>query len=186
MTKDLPTRLKDFSASVSFSYANDYKFKADNINSIFIDKPYLSEDLHFFEKARDYCLKNEISLYLIDSNVMVPVRVASAKEEYSAMTLRRKIHKVIEEFTDMVLTGSKETIAENEAFKTLEDFIQNKIDHYDIHNDPSKDYTSGLSVYLKYGFISPVTIYNKIKSLDSDNIDDFIEELIVRRELAYQ
>ena len=77
------------------------------------------------------------------------------------------------------------TIAEKKAFEVLEDFIENKLKFYDLHNDPSLEYTSWLSPYLKYWFISPVTIYNKLKTANSKNKDEFLEELIIRRELAY-
>ncbi len=77
------------------------------------------------------------------------------------------------------------TKAENDAFQVLNDFIDNKLSNYHLQNDPSYEYTSLLSAYLKFGFISPVTIYNQLIDKRSDNVDSFLEELIVRRELAY-
>ncbi|MDY0138979.1 MAG: hypothetical protein RBR50_04710, partial [Candidatus Izemoplasmatales bacterium] len=128
---------------------------------------------------------NNINLFTVESNVFVPVVEASNKEEYSARTIRNKINSRLDDYKSEVLTKEDFTIAEKKAFDVLEDFVSNKLEKYDLHNDPSLDLTSLLSPYLKYGFISPVTIYNKIIDIDSENKESFLEELIVRRELAY-
>jgi deoxyribodipyrimidine photo-lyase len=74
-----------------------------------------------------------------------------------------------------------ETAAQNQ----LNDFIENRLEGYGSrHNDPADPYDSGLSPYLHFGHISPVSIYNEVVGKAVGDVSDFIEELIVRRELA--
>ena len=74
----------------------------------------------------------------------------------------------------------------SEAKKRLDDFIENKLCYYDtLKNHPDKDFSSGLSPYLHFGQISLLEIYNAIKDIDSPGKESFIDELIVRRELAF-
>lgn len=74
----------------------------------------------------------------------------------------------------------------SEAKKRLDDFIENKLCYYDtLKNHPDKDFSSGLSAYLHFGQISPLEIFNAIKDIDSPGKEIFIDELIVRRELAF-
>lgn len=67
------------------------------------------------------------------------------------------------------------------AKKHLDEFINNRINHYEERNNPKYDYQSNLSPYLHFGQISPLYIYLKTKDLNPA----FTEELIVRRELSY-
>ena len=74
-----------------------------------------------------------------------------------------------------------------EADYVLEDFIKNKLPYYaEYKNDISKDVLSGLSKYLNLGFISSQRVaLEVIKSGVNDiNKEVFLEELIVRKELA--
>lgn len=186
MIEDLPNRLKEFSSTVNYKKRDEItEDLLSDANAIFIDKAYLRFDLNFYETVKMIAYKNGKNLFTVESNVFVPVSVASDKEEYSAKTIRNKINSKLSEYRDECLVDYDLTKAEFEAFDTLKDFIDNKINNYHLHNDPSLEYTSWLSPYLKYGFISPVTIYNKMSSIKDDNVETFLEELIVRRELAY-
>ena len=72
----------------------------------------------------------------------------------------------------------------SKAKERLEIFITEKLADYDQYsNDPTKDYQSGLSPYLHYGQISPVEIALAVKNSEKES-EDFLEQLIVRRELA--
>ena len=97
---------------------------------------------------------------------------------------------------------------EKEAEKALKHFIKNILPKYHLRNDPNADAQSNLSPYLHYGHISAQRIALEIEKLktarssarhdshqsshlDSNsstqfhqNIESFLEELIVRRELA--
>ena len=71
------------------------------------------------------------------------------------------------------------------AKKLLKEFIENKLDHYaELSNDPTEDYLSHMSPYLHFGQISPIYIVNKILKKDSPGTDDYLEQLVVRRELS--
>jgi len=70
----------------------------------------------------------------------------------------------------------------------LESFIAAKLRHYaDRRSDPGLDYSSHLSPYLHFGQISPLAVALRVsgeKSAPAAAREAFLEELIVRRELA--
>ena len=67
----------------------------------------------------------------------------------------------------------------------LEDFIENKLARYnELKNEPGLDYSSNLSPYLHFGQISPLYIYRRLMEVDLKDKEDFLEELVVRRELS--
>ncbi len=69
----------------------------------------------------------------------------------------------------------------------LNSFTETKLPHYiDQKNDPTLDGLSNLSPYLHFGQISPIQIAQQVTSADAPDSakDVFLEELIVRRELA--
>jgi len=74
------------------------------------------------------------------------------------------------------------------AQAALTRFLRHDLDGYaDARNDPAKPQASRLSPYLHFGQISPVEIAVKVQRAASGSDDDkeaFLEELIVRRELA--
>ncbi|MFW6065281.1 MAG: deoxyribodipyrimidine photo-lyase [Planctomycetota bacterium] len=72
-----------------------------------------------------------------------------------------------------------------EARRRLRAFIKDKLDDYDsAANDPTVEGTSGLSPYLHFGQISPLEVALAAARNGGDGCDAFLEELIVRRELA--
>jgi len=71
-----------------------------------------------------------------------------------------------------------------QAKALLKDFLENKIKNYaSQRNDPNLDSTSNLSPYLHFGQISPVFIALETMKLKK-GFEEFLEELIVRRELS--
>ncbi len=66
----------------------------------------------------------------------------------------------------------------------LNDFLKNKLHKYEERNDPSNDYTSHMSPYLHFGQISPLYIALEVLKTNSIGTGSYLEELIVRRELA--
>lgn len=73
----------------------------------------------------------------------------------------------------------------SEAKSRLEDFLENKLTFYaEKRNEPSLDLGSNLSPYLHFGQISPLEIYLSLMELHSENKRVFLDELIIRRELA--
>jgi deoxyribodipyrimidine photo-lyase len=156
-----------------------------NSSHVIKDRAYLKEHRSIENKIYEYLEENSISLTLVESNVMVPILYASNKEEYSARTIRPKIMKNIDQFIDIKDSISPTFLYEQEAKEILNIFLEHKLKNYDKRNDPSTSYTSDLSVYLKYGFISPLEIFQRVQEYEHINGELFIEELIVRRELSY-
>lgn len=175
-TIDLYQELTQFGSVEWITDIDDIKKSA-----IYIDACILNEEKRILAKVLTF--SEECSIYEIDSNTLVPVRVVSDKEEYSARTIRSKIWKNNEYYNEVFVDRS--TLGQRNATTVLNDFLDNKLKHYMDRNDPSKDYTSGLSKYLRWGFISPIEIYNAIKDDKSDEVISFLDELVVRRELAY-
>ena len=66
----------------------------------------------------------------------------------------------------------------------LNDFLKNKLHKFEERNDPSRDYSSHMSPYLHFGQISPLYIALEVLKTKSVGINAYLEELIVRRELA--
>lgn len=186
LTDDLQTALKVYTDDVHWiKRSDDYGQYLEDAHTIFMDKAYLRFDLEMLKTIKQFAYEHDVILIEVESNVFVPVLQASDKEEYAARTIRPKINRLLDQYKEHVLMDEKMTKAEKKAQDVLDHFIKHGLEHYDEHNDPSKDYTSHLSPYLKYGFISPVTIYHQMHHMKSENVDDFLEELIVRRELAY-
>lgn len=77
---------------------------------------------------------------------------------------------------------------ENEAQRLLDTFIDEVLDDYEsLRNRYDVDHSSSrLSPYLHYGQISPVDVAHRVRSTSApdDHVDAFVEELVVRRELA--
>jgi deoxyribodipyrimidine photo-lyase len=149
------------------------------------DKGYLTEEKEVEKQILEILKTKEIGLWLVESNVIVPTHVVTNKEEYSAATIRKKIWKQVPLYLQQVLQDLKMLFQEQKAYDILDSFLESKLELYHLSNDPSIDVSSGLSPYLKYGFISPITIYRRTQELGSRNVDAFLEQLIVRRELAY-
>lgn len=73
----------------------------------------------------------------------------------------------------------------DEAERRLTVFLNEKLDDFDVvRNDPTRDGCSNLSPYLHFGQISPSQVALRVRETDSPSVPAFLEELIVRRELA--
>lgn len=148
----------------------------------------------------------------VESDVVVPVETASDHAEYMARTIRPKLLKRLDEFLQPVhaVKVSKpwtrdEDVAStlsrawknnvdatsplrfkggtSEAKRRLKKFIAESLAVYEAHsNQPQTDDISMLSPYLHFGQISPLYVAWEIKKIDPTS--RFLEQLIVRRELA--
>lgn len=133
----------------------------------------------------DFAKNYNCAVFEVDSHNIIPARFISNKQEFSAATLRRKVYSNIADFLTEFPCQFK--ITESSAQNKLNDFIENKLDFYtELKNNPNKNVTSNLSPYLHFGFISAQRIALEVlKSKTSrDNKEAFLEELIVRKELA--
>ena len=74
----------------------------------------------------------------------------------------------------------------SKARKLLAAFIRNGLEHYGHRrNDPCADCTSNMSPYLHFGQISPLFIALEVVKSGKAGGGAYLEELIVRRELAH-
>ncbi|BAL81485.1 deoxyribodipyrimidine photo-lyase [Caldisericum exile] len=164
-----------------------------------------------------------IPVLSVEDNVIVPVEIASNKEEYAAYTIRRKIQKQLNDYLKPLnmpqiafpplreilfsfdVRNPKDAINRlhfrynisetcyfkggySNAKEILNEFIQNKLPNYfEKKNDFSESFTSNLSPYLHFGQISPIEIALSVleSSVEQHEKEAFLEELIIRRELAF-
>ena len=131
--------------------------------------------------------------YCLESDIVVPVELASDKQEYMARTIRPKIQKKLEEYLipfqtskyegsflskikslnpDDILDLVDDTVKAVNTFQggyipalaKLEDFLSNKLQNYHLHNkDLVNSNYSELSPYLHFGQISVLEIVEKVK-----------------------
>ncbi|KAI5059373.1 hypothetical protein GOP47_0025692 [Adiantum capillus-veneris] len=170
---------------------------------------------------------SSVSVFEVDAHNVVPVWVASEKQEYGARTIRSKIQRHLPEYLveyppltapshkwtldkpesidwdsliDEVIKKGAEVPevkwcepGEDAAMELLlgkkKGFLTVRIRNYaDDRNDPAKTAAlSGLSPYLHYGQISAQRCAlegRKVRRTHTKAIDAFLEELVIRRELA--
>ena len=160
----------------------------------------------------------------VETEVVVPVDVASDKSEYAARTIRPRIHRVWDEYlvpldetepgmpadglpleSDCDLSDPAALLSTLDldrsvkpvkrfrggrvaALEMLNRFVDDVLDGYAKgRNEPSSAQTSFLSPYLHFGHISPVEMALAARDSGIGATEDrgsFIEELVVRRELA--
>ncbi len=187
---------------------------------VVVDKGYLNIQKKW---RAELCQSLEVPVVEVDTDLVVPVEIASDKEEYAAYTIRKKITRQLDDYLfsstlplpiisslDLDIKSEKFDSLDDilnrvnldtslkkspyftggyeKAIERLDDFIENKLDKYDtLKNDPSLDYTSTLSPYLHFGQISPIEIGLRVRNSgkNKESIATFLEELIVRRELAF-
>jgi deoxyribodipyrimidine photo-lyase len=74
----------------------------------------------------------------------------------------------------------------SQAKKLLRNFIREKLKGYaELRNEPSLDYQSNMGPYLHFGQVSPLYIALEISKSQSKAKKDYLEELIIRRELSH-
>jgi deoxyribodipyrimidine photo-lyase len=187
---------------------------------IVTDRGYMRPQKRWREKvAREAgCLVTQV-----ESDVVVPVELASGKQEHAARTLRPKIGEYLEDFLvalsptrvekqstnmqqegldlsdiDQVLdgmpldrsVGALSHLSRGgtyEAKKMFRRFFEQSFDGYVEHrNQPQTDDVSHMSKYLHFGHISPIWLALEARKSKTgkDNVESFVEELVVRRELS--
>jgi deoxyribodipyrimidine photo-lyase len=107
-----------------------------------------------------------------------PARVRRVNWEKAEKTLN--IDRSVPE-VDWLLPGEKA------AAETLTQFLKTKLSAYSSRrNDPTEDGVSNLSPYLHFGQISAQRVALEVRkqNVGKESRDDFLEELIVRRELS--
>lgn len=134
----------------------------------------------------------------VEGDVVVPVETASPKAEIAARTLRPKIHRQLQHFLKPLADAPvRHRSAEppgrpspgggqTAARAALAGFLGARFARYaQNRNQPHTDDVSGLAKHLHFGHLSPVEIALAAEEAGGgENLDAFLEELIVRRELC--
>ncbi len=167
------------------------------------DRGYLS----FQRDIRENIAKRvDLAMYQVESDIVVPVEIASDKEEYMARTIRKKINKLreffltplrpeeykmgfykkvpyfnFESFLDKLDTTVKPSIdfvgGYSQALKRLDFFLEDLLENYDQTNKSLVESNfSKLSPYLHFGQISPLEI--AVRVLNSDARDEAKEAFL--------
>ena len=191
-----------------------------NASLIVTDRGYMRPQKKWREKvAREAdCLVTQV-----ESDVVVPVELASGKQEHAARTLRPKIQEYLEDYLVALRPTRVEKRSKNmqedgldlsdvekvldgmdldrsvgalshlhkggnsEAKKIFRRFLKQGLGgYYANRNQPQTDYASHMSKYLHFGHVSPIWLALQARetSAKRDNIESFVEELVVRRELS--
>lgn len=139
--------------------------------------------------------------YAVDSSCIAPMSLIPERQ-YAAYAIRPKIRKLLPRFLRPVepIRLRREFRGVQEEYETgsggapaaeaaLDRFLEDGLRRYARdHNDPTAHAVSGLSPYLHWGHISPLETALKVKAYAERRkliADEFLEELIVRRELAF-
>ena len=132
-------------------------------------------------------LERKYQHFLTLPSAVAPKR-SSLDLEFDTLDLRNIPKIVLNLKIEKTVSPSKFFSAgTSEAKKHLELFVKEKLPNYpELKNDPTVDGLSDLSPYLHYGQISPIQIAQQIISASVADVskETFLEELIVRRELA--
>jgi len=190
---------------------------AKNAAVVIVDRGYLRQQQLWYRSAAEQC---RCPLIQVEGNVVVPVELASPKEEYSAGTFRPRITRQLDRFLHPCeavnprrssLSLDLPTLADEsiealllplnidrtvpasalftggtaEANRRFEQFLKNRLDGFaDNRNDPGGNGGSDMSPYLHFGQVSPVTLALLTRDQGVSGTPAFLEEVIVRRELA--
>jgi deoxyribodipyrimidine photo-lyase len=192
---------------------------ATDASIVVCDRGYLR---HQKEWRRHVARAARREVVQVESDLAVPVDVASSKVEWAARTIRPKLRTNWQRFLrpcrptalakrlrppraggldladiDSVLAGLKvdRTVAPVTALfrggtraakKHLRAFLAARFQRYvDNRNRPETDDVSHLSPYLHFGQISPLQIALALGHRRSEARESYLEELLVRRELAH-
>lgn len=192
---------------------------SDNASLIICDRYYLKHQRNWREQLAQ---KADCPLIQVESDIIVPVEIASDKAEYAARTIRPKLQKQFKDYLNrptqsrpkksalslkekgesldnipklasaVGIDTSAEPVSQyfqggtTRAKKRFRKFIQDLLDNYDENrNQPQTNNVSHMSKYLHFGHISPIWLVQEITDkAGGKNVDSFVEELLVRRELA--
>jgi deoxyribodipyrimidine photo-lyase len=165
--------------------------------SVGLECPFYEVDAHNVIPARFISQKTEFAAYTLRPKIhkaldrfLIPFPDIST---YKQIGLSNDIRFFTEEILKKVRV--RKDIQPVNTFKpgteaansNLSSFINQKLNEYGVkRNDPNAGYISDMSPWLHFGNISSQTIALAVKKQlsNKESIDSFLEELIVRKELA--
>jgi len=163
-----------------------------------LDIPFFEVDAHNIVPCRMASPKQEFGAYTIRPKIqrLLPDYLGDFPAlQNHPVSFKKKIKSLS---VQQALAGLKfnRTVGEVSGFvpgsaaglKVLKDFLKKKVNAYPTgRNDPNLEGQSGLSPYLHFGQIASQRVALetvKAKGVNPDAREDFLEELIVRRELS--
>ncbi|MGF1452151.1 MAG: deoxyribodipyrimidine photo-lyase [Opitutales bacterium] len=190
---------------------------------VVVDGGYLKHQRAWREKVGN---EADHPVYVVETDLVVPLKEASDKQEHAARTIRPKIHRQFDRFmvglnatkpkhdstklklkSDAALDdvpGLVEHLGvdtsvppvaqlfsggEQAAQKTFRNFLRQNFRDYAKHrNRPETTDVSHMSMYLHFGHVSPIWLVREVRKhtkASGENYESFVEELVVRRELAH-
>jgi len=120
----------------------------------------------------------------------IPVKQTLGRLDFAGLDLKKSIPAIL---TSLSIDCTVQPVGhfrggKAEAKRLLGDFISHKLKDYgELRSDPSLDCVSHMSPYLHFGQISPLYIAMQVQEagrIPSKTREAYLEELIVRRELA--
>jgi deoxyribodipyrimidine photo-lyase len=163
---------------------------------------------------KDLIKNSPIRIIQTDSHNVIPAWVLSDKAEYSAHTFRLKAQKLqlqyltkIPNYTSFKQKPIMKTILNldekyfdlhkdvsiidlkmtySEGYGKFKLFVEKKLKHYsDERNNSNNDVLSKMSTYVNWGVLSAQDLIYKINKLrKNDNVNTYLDELWIRREVA--
>lgn len=130
-------------------------------------------------------IRNILTEYMVSLSTNVPIK-NSLGMDFDSVDIE-DVDRLIKYLKlDKNVTLAPELVGgTSEAKSHLDYFIKNRLDRYDeLRNNPNLSYLSNMSPYLHFGQISPLYIALKVYENESTGRESYLEELIVRRELA--
>lgn len=156
------------------------------------------------EWKKSFILQTELPVHEVDAHNIVPCRIASTKQEFGAYTIRPKIMKLLPHFLKLPpqivphpysdydldkrstskFSNTPVVAGQTAGLKKMHQFIENRLSSYaENRNNPLTENTSGLSSYLHFGHLFAGRVAHEVLHVNP-NAKEFLEELIIRRELS--
>ncbi|MBV1709721.1 MAG: deoxyribodipyrimidine photo-lyase, partial [Erysipelothrix sp.] len=206
--KGIPLYLHQSFALEAFEHIQKEYRIMSIINEHHVLKSFLSSQ----DQVKEWCLYQDVDFQLVNTACVIPVEKASNKLEFAAKTIRLKIMTKYKDYLERIdfnysqimdtsgrfkaneiktllqnyptLSLSSLAPGEDAAIRALNNFIEHGLNNYDKRNLFDSKGQSYLSAYLHFGMISPVKMIREVENTNHGNAPLFVEEAMVRRELA--
>ncbi len=171
--------------------------KQNSLKKIFtnITVPFVEVDAHNVIPAWAISSKKEYAAYTIRPKIhrllddyltdFPKLKKHPYSHDFSDIGSLPEINLSLEEILNM--DSGKFTPGNTQAMAQMKEFIASGLDQYEKQrNDPNAGAQSDLSCYLHFGQLAPQRLAHEVYHCNADKAskDAFLEELIVRRELA--
>ncbi|MBD3171060.1 deoxyribodipyrimidine photolyase [Candidatus Bathyarchaeota archaeon] len=132
-------------------------------------------------------LRKRINPLIPDYLVEIPVHELDNSKEFDidSVTLD-DVNGILEQLDeDVSVDPGSYKGGREEALRRFKVFLDDRLEDYaELRNDPNENIQSDMSPYLHYGQVSPVELAKASREIGGVGADEYIEQLVVRRELA--